>query len=144
MTRNARKLRVGVAGCAVAVAASLMSAAPAEAAPSVPLPSQQGTQVDGFLSLLGAAANGLGLTGNVDFNNSPLTPVTNIGLAGVPNTFLGIAVGSCEGGKGSENGPYSHVNFRFGFQCGRGGGGGGGPFSFFSSFFSSLLGAFGL
>jgi hypothetical protein len=142
MTRNARKLRVGVAGCAVAVAASLISAAPAEAAPSVPLPTQQGTQVDGFVSLLGAAANGLGLTGNVDFNNTPLTPVTNSGPAAVPNIFQGIAFGLCQGGQGSQNGPYVHVNFRFGFQCGRGGGGGGG--GLFSFFFSSLLGAFGL
>ncbi|MCW2690193.1 MAG: hypothetical protein JWR37_5083 [Mycobacterium sp.] len=38
MTKFATKVRVGIAGCAIAVAASLTSVAPAEAAPVVPAP----------------------------------------------------------------------------------------------------------
>jgi hypothetical protein len=75
MVRNARKPRAGVAGCAVAVAASLMSVPPAEAAPAVPAPAAPVVSAPAQVPMLGDALSQLSVFLLLS-SNPPLQPVT--------------------------------------------------------------------
>ena len=127
MTRNASKLRVGVAGCAVAVAASLISLPPAEAAPAVPAPAapvfpapaQTPTSTPMLGDVLSQLFGSFGTT-FIDLLNPPLHPVTTLhrsDLFALPFLFFFDVFGLCQGGHGTEPGPYGHTTIVARFQC---------------------------